>query len=337
MKDETLKIVIPMAGFGSRLRPHTWSKPKQLLSIAGKTVLDHLIESLSSLPNFEQAEFINIVGYLGDQIEVYFRETYPHLTAHFVIQEEPKGQSHAILLARKYLHGPMLMVFGDTLIETDLSSIPDKNLDALACVKSVPDPRRFGVAELDGDRWVKRLIEKPVDVKNNLAVVGFYYFNDSEQLLYGIDEQMDREMQLNGEYFLADAVNILLERGMRMRVQEVDTWLDAGTPEAMLDTNRYFLEHGQYNNSEVKKGLENLIIPPVYIHPNALLKKSIIGPYVSLGADCQIENAIISNSILEDGVQIENLVIERSLIGRRSNLKSDPEILNVGDDTTIKL
>jgi glucose-1-phosphate thymidylyltransferase len=337
MKDETLKIVIPMAGYGSRLRPHTWSKPKQLLSIAGKTVLDHLIESLSSLPNFEQAEFINIVGYLGNQIEVYFRETYPHLTAHFVVQEEPQGQSHAILLARKYLQGPMLMVFGDTLIETDLSSIPDTSLDGLACVKSVPDPRRFGVAELDEERWVKRLIEKPLDVKNNLAVVGFYYFKDSDQLLRGIDEQMERDLQLNGEYFLADAVNILLERGMRMRVQEVDTWLDAGTPEAMLDTNRYFLEHGQEYSPEDNKRLGNLIVPPVYIHPSALLEKSIIGPYVSLGADCQIRNSIISNSILEDGVQIENMLIERSLVGRRSNLRRDPTIFNVGDDTTIKL
>lgn len=337
MKNNTLKIVIPMAGYGSRLRPHTWSKPKPLLSIAGKTVLDHLLDSLSSLPNFDQVEFINIVGYLGDQIEAYFRETYPHLRSHFIRQEEPKGQSHAILLAREYLHGPMLMVFGDTLIETDLSSIPDESIDALACVKSVPDPRRFGVVELNEDGRVNRLIEKPVDVKNNLAVVGFYYFKDSEQLLDGIDEQMERDLQLKGEYFLADAVNILLERGMRMRVQKVETWLDAGTPEAMLDTNRYFLDHGQDNSSQLQKKTNNLIIPPVNIHPGAKMDNVIIGPYVSLGAGCHIKNTIIRDSILEDGVQITNMVLEGSLVGRRSNLKREPEILNVGDDTTVIL
>ena len=175
MNEESLKIVIPMAGLGTRLRPHTWSKPKQLIGLAGKTVLGYVLETFSTLPDEQDVEIINIVGYLGEQIEDYMNEKYAHLPCRYVVQENPKGQSHAIYLAREYLQGPMLMVFADTLIETDLSFLADEKADAVAWVKPVPDPRRFGVAEVGADGWVKRMIEKPQDMNNNLAVVGFYY------------------------------------------------------------------------------------------------------------------------------------------------------------------
>jgi glucose-1-phosphate thymidylyltransferase len=251
--ENTLKVVIPMAGLGTRLRPHTWSKPKQLVSVAGKPVLDHVLDMLSTLSDPENVELINIVGYLGDQIEDHMRKCYPNIKSHFVIQDDPRGQSHAIYLAREYLSGPMMVVFADTLVETDLSNLSKETFDAVTWVKPVPDPRRFGVAVVDEGDKVTKLIEKPKDTHNNLAVVGFYYFRSSEDLISAIEEQMKLDVQLKGEYFLVDAINLMLERGLSMRTERVDVWLDAGTPEALLETNRYLLENGHSNSDEISK------------------------------------------------------------------------------------
>jgi glucose-1-phosphate thymidylyltransferase len=337
MTDLTLKVIIPMAGLGTRLRPHTWSKPKQLISVAGKTVLDHVLGSLSSLPDPQNIELINIVGYLGEQIEEYILNHYPDLRSHYVIQENPRGQSHAVMLAREYLNGPMLVVFADTLIYSDLSFLKDESADAIAWVKTVPDPRRFGVAVLDGHGCVKNLIEKPRDMSNNLAVVGFYYFRESKALLSAIDEQMSRDLQLKGEYYLADAVNIMLERGLKMKIKEVETWLDAGTSDALLDTNRYLLEHGQDNTNEATHRSGVVIFPPVFIHPTAQVRESIIGPNVSLGAGCLIEQSIVKDSILEDEAQVTGVILERSLVGRRAILRRRAGVINAGDNTEITL
>ena len=335
MSQTTLKVVIPMAGLGTRLRPHTWSKPKQLVSVAGKTALDHVLDSLDSLPDPQNIEVINIVGYLGDQIEEHVRTHYPNLRAHFVVQEDPRGQSHAIKLADAYLEGPMLMVFADTLIETDLSFLQQETAEAIAWVKPVPDPRRFGVAVVGEDGWVKRLVEKPKEMNNNLAVVGFYYFKDSRALISAIDEQIARDLQLKGEFYLADAVNIMLERGMKMRTQQVEVWLDAGTPEALLETNRYLLANG-CNNSVEAAGREGVvIIPPVFIHPTAQVRESIIGPNVSLGAGCVVEHSILRDTILEDEAQTNGVILESSLIGRRALLRRRAGVLNAGDNTEL--
>jgi glucose-1-phosphate thymidylyltransferase len=335
MNGKTLKIVIPMAGLGTRLRPHTWSKPKQLVSVAGKAVLDHVLESLQSLPDPEDVELINIVGYLGDQIENYIRQHYPNVVTHTVLQEDPLGQSHAIQLAGEYLSGPMLMVFADTLIETDLSFLAKEMAEAVAWVKPVPDPRRFGVAEVSQDGWVTRLIEKPQDMDNNLAVVGFYYFAEAQDLLSAIEEQMRRGLALKGEYFLVDAINIMLERGLKMRTHQVDIWLDAGTPEALLETNRYLLEHGDDNSSQAGERPGVVLIPPVFIHPTAQVTDSIIGPYVSMGAGCCVERSIIRNSILEDEAETNQIILEGSLVGRRARLHRRASVINAGDNTEV--
>jgi glucose-1-phosphate thymidylyltransferase len=337
MAKTTLKVVIPMAGLGTRLRPHTWSKPKQLVSVAGKAVLDHVLDTLSSIPDSMEIELINIVGYLGDQIENYIKSHYPNIKSYFVLQENPRGQSHAVQLAREYLHGPMLIVFADTLIETDLTFLPHEPTDAVAWVKPVPDPRRFGVALVNDDDRVTRLIEKPADMSNNLAVVGFYYFKEATDLLDAIDEQMRRGMQLKGEFYLADAVNIMLERGLNMRIQKVETWLDAGTPEAILETNRYLLDHGLDNIPETLKNDCVVINPPVFIHPSAKVSGSIIGPYVSLGAGCVVEKSIISDSILEDEAEAHGVILEDSLVGRRAVLNRRAGIINAGDNTVVTL
>jgi glucose-1-phosphate thymidylyltransferase len=337
MSDSTLKIVIPMAGLGTRLRPHTWSKPKQLVSVAGKTVLDHVLDTFSTIPNSIDIELVNIVGYLGEQIEAYIKENYPHIPSKYVVQEHPRGQSHAIQLAGEYLQGPMLIVFADTLIETDLSFLETEEAGGVAWVKPVPDPRRFGVAEVNQEGWVTRLIEKPDDTSNDLAVVGFYYFKQAEDLLDAIDEQMRRDIQTKGEYYLVDAVNIMLERGLEMRTEKVDTWLDAGTPEALLETNRYLLENGMDNSQEVAERPGVLVRPPVYIHPSAQIENSIIGPHVSLGAGAQVKDSILKDLIFEDEAKVTGLVLENSLVGRSAVLKKPPLEINVGDNTELML
>jgi glucose-1-phosphate thymidylyltransferase len=344
-----MKVVIPMGGLGTRLRPHTWSKPKQLVSVAGKAVLDHVIDIFDSLPDRQDIELVNIVGHLGEQIEAHVRERYPHIKAHFIVQENPRGQSHAIWLARDYLEGPMLMVFADTLIETDLSCLAETTgeagvahdaglaSEAIAWVKEVPDPRRFGVAQLGSNGWVSRLIEKPQTMENNLAVVGFYYFKDSQALLSAIEEQMLRGLELKGEYFLVDAINIMLERGLKMHTCPVEVWLDAGTPETLLETNRYLLEHGMDNSQEAAKRQSGVVVPPVFIHPSASIENSIIGPYVSLGAGCRVSHSIIENSILEDEAQANNIILEKSLVGRRASLTRRAGMINAGDNTEVTL
>lgn len=334
---DTLKIVIPMAGLGTRLRPHTWSKPKQLVSVAGKAVLDHVLDTLNSLPEPQDVELINIVGYLAGQIEEHMEEHYPEIKSHYVLQENPRGQSHAIHLAKEYLHGPALIVFADTLIDTDLGFLADESAEAVVWVKPVEDPRRFGVTDVGEDGMVKQLIEKPSDMSINLAVVGFYYFQDSAELVDAIEEQMEKDIQLKGEYYLADAVNIMLERGLKMRPQKVDIWLDAGTPEALLDTNRYLLENGRSNTREVQKRESVVVIPPVYVHPSAKVVNSILGPHVSLGKDCRVESSVIRNSILEDGSQATDVILEKSLIGRHAQISRRPGEINAGDHSIVAL
>ena len=333
----TLKIVIPMAGLGTRLRPHTWSKPKQLVSVAGKPVLDHVLDTLSTLPNPEDIELINIVGYLGDQIQEHMRTCYPHIKAHFVTQEDPRGQSHAIYLARRYLSGPMMVVFADTLLEVNLSVLASEIAEAVVWVKQVPDPRRFGVAVTGQDGWVTRLIEKPDEKTNNLAVVGFYYFSSSENLIAAIQEQMRHQLQLKGEYFLVDAVNIMLDRGLKMRTEKVNIWLDAGTPESLLETNRYLLTNGHNNSEEAAKRQNSVIIPPVFIHPSAGIEHSIIGPNVSIGAGAYVRSSILRDSILEDEAQATDVILESSLIGRQAHIQRRAGVVNAGDHTVITL
>jgi glucose-1-phosphate thymidylyltransferase len=328
-----MKIVIPTAGFGTRLRPHTWSRPKPLLTVADKPVLGHVLDMFSSLPSIDEIVFI--IGHLGDQIERYVASVHPQLNARFVEQTELLGQSHAIWLAREGLEGPMLMAFVDTLIVTDLSILQNEEAEAVAWVHEVPDPRRFGVAQVDKNGWASRLIEKPEDMSENLAVVGFYYFQDAARLISAIDEQMERKILLKKEFFLADAINIMLEAGLRMRVEHVRAWNDCGTPPALLETNRYLLENGHDNSGSLSPGEDVELVPPVFIAPTAKLHKSKIGPYASIGDDCVIENSNIQNSIIESGCEIKDSTFTDSLLGRDVKLTGRFRSLNIGDGSQL--
>lgn len=335
---ESFTIAIPMAGLGTRMRPQTWSKPKPLIHLAGRTVLDYVLEQFSSLPRFEDARFVLILGpNQEEQVNEYIQAHHPEKKISYVIQEEMRGQSDALYLARNLLQGPMLMAFSDTLIESDLSFLDEEKLDGVAWVKAVPDPRRFGVAEANSDGRVTRLIEKPKDISNNLAVVGFYYFRDGSALMEAIAEQLENDISLNGEYFLVDAINLMIKKGAKLRVQPVDVWLDAGKPEALLETNRYLLENGRDNSSEALERKGITVIPPVYIHPDAELKDCVVGPYVSIGKQAVLQYSIVKNSIVEQDAHISYMVLENSLIGRQAGVKGHPENMNIGDNSWIEI
>ena len=339
---ETLKIFIPMAGWGTRMRPHTWSKPKPLVSVAGRTALEHLMDMFKTLPDPENVEYVFIVGpFLGElQIPAFIKENYPDLKAHYVVQHEMKGQSHALWLGREHMHGPMLMCFSDTLMETDFSFLTQETADVVAWVMPVPDPRRFGVAEVGKDGWVTRFIEKPQSMENNLVVVGCYYFKSAEKLLAAIEDQMQRGIMLKGEYFLTDTISIMIEGGAKVQTQEISTWLDTGTIEATLDTNKLLLDKLGSNVQTFKRSNVE-IIEPVAIHESAEISDSKIGPYVSIGANCKISNSSVAESIVEAGSEIKDSVLSRSLIGRQAKVKGrgDGDViqLNVGDHSEVVL
>lgn len=324
------------------MRPHTWSKPKPLVSVAGKTSLEHLLDMFQTVPDSENAEFVFIVGpYLGElQVPPFVRENYPGMKAHFVVQNEMKGQSHALWLAREFLQGPMIVCFSDTLLETDFSFLAHEEADVVAWVMPMPDPRRFGVAELNEKGLVTRFIEKPESLDNNLVVVGCYYFKSGETLRAAIEKQIERNLTLKGEFFLTDTVTLMIEEGAKVRTQKSDSWLDTGTIDATLETNKILLEaKANQTKDERIDGVE--FISPSFVHPSAQITNSVIGPYSSIGANCKISNSKIEESIVEADCEIEDAVLCRSLVGIKTRIRGGGNgqviQLNVGDNSDVFL
>jgi glucose-1-phosphate thymidylyltransferase len=327
-----MKVIIPLAGFGTRLRPHTYTRPKPLINVAGKSVLGHVLDIFQTLP---VEDYIFITGYLGEQVQQHVHQHYPMLKTHYRVQEELNGQSSAVLLAKEFIgNSPVLIVFVDTIVEVDLTQLQHETADAVVFVKKVTDPRRFGVVELGEDGYVRKLIEKPSTFENDLAVVGFYYIKDGNALMEALARQISLGIKTKGEYFLADALQLMIQDGLKMRAQEVGTWLDCGQPDTVLETNRYLLENGLSNTTDVQTS-NNIIIPPVYVHPSAQLCQSVIGPHVSIGENCRIENSIIRNSIIDKGAEVQDAMLSQSLIGRQARVSDKFRTYNVGDQSVV--
>lgn len=325
-----MKAIILLAGLGTRLRPHTYSKPKPLVNVAGKTVLGHILDGISEI-KFD--EIIFVVGYLGDQIEEYVAKKYPHLKVRFVEQNEMKGQAHAIGLTRKYVDQPMLVIFGDTIWETDWSRLQRVRGDGLIYVHPIEDPRRFGVVTIENGH-ITRFVEKPQTPVSNLAVVGVYYFKNWQLIYRAIDEIIARNIQLKGEYYLADAMELMVEQGAKLEAEVMQVWEDCGTREALLETNRYLLaKNGKDINSTAVS--DALIIPPVSIAPSARVIRSIIGPNVSVADDAVIEGSILRDCIVSENAHIADSTLEMSLIGKDAQVRGAFKKLNVGDSSEI--
>lgn len=326
-----MKVIIPLAGFGTRLRPHTYTKPKPLINVAGKAVLGHILDKFAGL---DVEEFIIVHGHLGEQIQHYMATQYPQYRARFVEQKELIGQADAILRCQPFVNGPVLIVFVDTLFEANLAGLMRESADAVIYVKEVLDPRRFGVAVVGPGGWVTRFVEKPESMDNRLAVIGMYYLNDSAALMRACQELMDRNIQTKGEYFLADAFNLMIEQGDRFRTEAVEVWEDCGKLETVLHTNRYLLEHGHDNSAE-HHGNGYLVVPPVHISATAVIQNSVIGPYATISDGCHISGSIIRDSIIDEDAHIEGTTLDQSLIGKGALVKSSYRKLNVGDSSSV--
>jgi len=324
-----MKVVLPVAGFGKRMRPHTWSKPKPLLNVAGKPILGHVLDKFKTL---DIEEVIFITGWLGDQIKDYVEANYDFDTR-YVVQKELKGQAHAIYMAREYLTGPCIILWVDTLFEADLRGLADRPVDGVAYVKRVEDPRRFGVAVEEQGRIV-RLIEKPKNCEHRNVVIGLYYIKDGAALVDAIKYVLEHDIQTQGEYYLVDALQVMIDRGATFVTEQTPVWVDCGTPEALLSTNRYLLSNGHSHETKAKNAV---LIPPVYVADTATIERSVVGPYATVCDGARITNAIVRDAIIEQSSTIENVNIEHSLVGRNAIVNGSLGRLNIGDNDRITL
>ncbi len=327
-----MKLVIPLAGYGTRMRPHTYVRPKPLINVAGKPVLAHILDRFQG---FDIEEAIFIVGYMGDQIANYVDTHYTFPVTRYVEQTELKGQAHALWLARDYLSGPLFIIFVDTIADGDLSVVKSTDADGIVFVKEVDDPRRFGIAMTDEQGRVVRFVEKPDTTEHRLALIGLYWLREGRQLVEAIDELLAKDIRTKGEYYLADALQLMIDNGAVFRPQEVDVWKDCGTIEATLDTNQYLLAHGAANDDKVTYP-RGLIIPPSYIGENVTIEQAVVGPHATILDGAVIRNAIVRDAIVGQGTVIEAALIEHSIIGPKAHVRGTFQRLNIADTSWIR-
>lgn len=335
-----MKIIILLGGFGSRMRPHTWSRPKPLLKVAGNTVLGHILDLMGEIIT---DEVIFVVGYLGQKIEDWVRQTYPGLKATFVVQNQALGQAHAVWLCRDHLQQdePVVVAFGDGVVEADFGAMVanPRQADAVFLVKEVEDPRKFGVAVLDEQGYITRFVEKPKTMEHRLVAAGINWFRSSRQLMAAVETIMNEKRQTLGEYFMADAYQVLLEQGAKMVTQKVVQWSDAGNPENILLTNTRLLAVG-YNSPEAieRSYAEDFtVLPPVYLHPTAQVEGSVIGPYASIEAGVKIKGSVVRNSIIDTQATVQDAILDGALVGEKAVVSGRAKALFVGDDSKVEL
>jgi glucose-1-phosphate thymidylyltransferase len=326
-----VQVIIPAAGFGTRLRPQTWSRPKPLVSVAGQPILGHVLDSIVSL---HPEHVIFVTGYLGDQIRAYVERQYT-FAASFVHQAEMKGQADAIYLAREQIHGPLLIAFADTIFDADFSTLSQTAADGIIFVREVEKPHAFGIVELDGTR-IRRIIEKPADPPTNLAVAGVYFFRDPSLLFTAIERLMATDNRLRGEYYLADAIQIMIEDGACIETATVDMWLDCGRPETLLETNRLLLARMTCDPASLSLS-DSVIIPPVAIATSARIERAVIGPYASIGEHVTITDAVMRDVIVNDQSEITNAMLSNSIIGSDSFVRGGFHSVNLGDASRLRV
>ena len=322
--------IIPAAGVGSRLKPHTHTVPKPLLSVGGKPILAHIIDEIIGLGIRKVAL---IVGYRGDQIVDFAQARYPECEIISVRQEKPEGIGQAVSLAREHAEGrPTLIVFGDTVFECDLAPIAKLDVDGAIGVRKVEDPSRFGVVRLDGDRIVD-VVEKPEHFVSNQAMVGVNLIRDSNLLFACLEEMITQGKRTRGEFQITDAFGMMVEQGAHLHAFPVDNWFDCGVTESLLETNRHLL--GRLGPAKSREGV--ILIPPVFVADTAEVRNSVVGPHVSVGEFARISDSVIKDSIIGQGAQVAGCYLSQSLIGDNAVVEAGARQLNVGDSSEVKL
>jgi glucose-1-phosphate thymidylyltransferase len=329
-----MKAIIPVAGAGTKLRPHTYTQPKALIPLAGKTILSIIIDQLHEAGI---NDFVFIIGYLGEKIQDYVKEKYPQLNSHFVQQNERQGTGHAIKLTKEIVgDDEMLIVLGDTIAEYDLKEIINSPYSMLG-VKKVDDPRNFGVAEIEEDGFISRVVEKPAIPKSNMALVGVYKIKETGFLFSCIQKIIEADIKSYDEFNLTDALECMIQNGVKFHPFKVQNWFDCGKKETLLESNATLLKKFGGNISEDHSFENTIIIPPVSIGEGCDIKNSVIGPNVAIGDHSKLNHAIIKDSIIGSYSNLFEIVLNTSLIGSDAEVRGVSRSLNIGDNTAIDL
>ncbi len=325
-----MRAVIPVAGVGTRLRPHTYTLPKVLLNVAGKKMIGHILDELEK---HDVPKATIITGYMGKLIQEYANNNYTKLQFDFVPQKESLGLGHAIWVAKDTYSDdePLLIILGDTIFDLDLNELMKCEYSTLG-VKHVEDPRRFGVVQTDADGFITNMVEKPETFVSNNAIVGIYYIKNPKLLKECLDEIIQKDIRTRNEYQLTDALFMMMQRGEKFKTFNVDGWYDCGKPETLLATNEFML--GKY--SSIKEMSNAVIIPPVFIAPTAIIENSVIGPNTTVATGAVVRDSIIRNSIISDDATVQASVLENSIIGNNAVVKGHFSTLNVGNSSEIE-
>ena len=328
-----MKAIIPVAGAGTKLRPHSYTQPKALIPLAGKTVLSLIIEQLQSAGI---NEFVFIVGYLGDKIQDFVRNKHPELTAHYVHQVDRQGIGHAIRLTRNIVNNDeVFVVLGDTICEYDVKEVVNSEYSMIG-VRKVDDPREFGVAEIEEDGFISRVVEKPQIPKSNMALVGVYKIKETEQMFQCLENNIREGLRSHGEYSLTDALDCMIKMGSKFKSFKVENWFDCGRKETLLESNATLLKKFAVKTNGDR--FENtVLVHPVSIAEGCIIKNSIIGPNVSIGENATIDYSIVKDSIIGSFSNLYDIVLDDSIIGSDTNLRGESRSLNIGDNTSIDL
>jgi len=331
-----MKLIIPMAGQGKRMRPHTLTVPKPLIKLAGKPIVERLIEEITLASLGKIDEMIFIINNFGVEVEDYLLTIAQKFNAkgHIRYQEKPLGTADAINCAREFLEGPVIIAFADTLFFT--SQQMNLDLDAIIWVKEVENPSAFGVVKVNKENKIISFHEKPKQLISNLAMVGIYYFKNATLLKKEIDYLLENKIMGNGEYQLTDALTNMLNKGFSFYALPIDEWLDCGNKEATIYSNKRILErHGKNDISKTASIENSIIIPPCYIGDYVTIRNSIVGPFVSIEDHTYVQDSIITNSIIQRHSSIINANIDNSMIGNYVEYHDKHKELNVGDYTII--